>query len=97
VSEGTRALRLVHAGDGAEASGDAGRSGRRIQPCRRHHTACGPRSSSKNALPTPKAFLALCGGQEREPGRVAAPVQEPALRLATLDSAPAPAQAMELV
>lgn len=40
---------------------------------------------------TPGAFAALCRGP------VAAPVQGPPLRLAALDSAPVPAQALELV
>ncbi len=40
---------------------------------------------------TPGAFAALCRGA------VAPPVQGPPLRLAALDSAPVPAQALELV
>ena len=43
---------------------------------------------------TPGAFAAICRGEVRG---VASSVQGPPLRLAALDSAPAPAQAMELV
>jgi transposase InsO family protein len=43
---------------------------------------------------TPGAFAAICRGAA---GRVPPPVQGPPLRLAALDSAPAPARAVELV
>ena len=44
---------------------------------------------------TPGSFAALCRGKVG--GSVAAPVQGPALRLAALASAPAPAQVVELI
>jgi transposase InsO family protein len=56
------------------------------------------RPHSSLAYRTPGAFAAICKGEAGGMGGgVASPVQGPPLRLAALDSAPAPVQAVELV